>query len=104
MQRHRRTTDWDGAQPVCFPGTPGGDRFFADVERYCRTALRPPLALARSEWAKGYAYDEHGGWRSAAHLAHMRSTYPDFAESRRRLDRLDPHRVFSNAFVDAVFG
>jgi FAD/FMN-containing dehydrogenase len=89
---------------VCFPGTPSSDRFFAEMERFCRVTFQPPLALARSEWAKGYAYDGSGGWRSAEQLAHLRETFPDFATSRRRLDELDPHRVFSNTFVDAVFG
>lgn len=89
---------------VCFPGTPGSEAFFTEMERFCRTRFQPPLAIARSEWAKGYAYEESGGWRSGEQLSHLRSTYPGLATARRRLDALDPHRVFSNAFVDALLG
>ena len=86
---------------VCFPGTPGHGAFLAELERFARGI---PGALARSEWAKGWAYTAAGGWTSAEQIAHLRAPFPDFAETRRALARLDPGRVFTNPFLDRLFG
>ena len=59
---------WDVAvwlDILSFPGTPAADRAYRDIERWVFANYRPPYALARPEWSKGWAYTARGAGRTA---------------------------------------
>jgi hypothetical protein len=48
---------WDVAvwlDILSFPGTPGADRAYRDIEQWVFTNYRPPYATVRPEWSKGW--------------------------------------------------
>ena len=51
--------EWDVAvwlDILSFPGTPAADRAYRDIERCVFANYRPPYAMVRPEWSKGWAY------------------------------------------------
>ena len=65
-------------------------------------------AAVRPEWSKGWAYTDTAAWSDPTMLT---STIPDainagqnpgdsWANALATLDSYDPHRVFSNAFLN----
>ena len=67
-------------------------------------------ALVRPEWSKGWAYKPDATWKDAAYIE---ATVPEshtqgrprrarWNTAVRRLDKLDPQRVFSNDFLDQL--
>ena len=106
--------EWDVAvwlDILSFPGTPAADRAYRDIERWVFANYRPPYALARPEWSKGWAYTARGAWtnrriieRTVPHAfrsAHSRSAW---VAAVRSLDRLDPHRVFTSPLLRTLMG
>lgn len=105
--------EWDVAvwlNVLTFPGTPGSYEFLAELEQWVRGAFTAPSAAVRVEWSKGWGYTEAGPWTDDERLASgIPATFrgpatgpEDWDEARARLDRLDPHRVFTNPFVDRL--
>ena len=95
--------------PLTLTGTPGSDAFFTEYERFVR-GLDPALARLRPEWSKNFAYTTEGPASDTAALDDIRDRFRD---GRRRpeswdgaaatFDRLDPHGVFTNPFLDELF-
>lgn len=108
----RDEPDWDVAiwfNALTFPGTPGEYAYYRKLERWMRSRYRG-FAATRPEWSKGWACTDHGMWTDNRMLRRAipraisagRRTDEDWDWARRRLNRYDPHRVFSNRFLDAL--
>jgi FAD/FMN-containing dehydrogenase len=105
--------EWDTAiwvNVLTFPGTDGSHRFLTELEHWVRSHFTPPAATVRVEWSKGWAYTDAGPWTDQAMLGTQipdafrgSATGPeDWDVARERLNALDPHRVFSNPFLDRL--
>ncbi|QFZ19564.1 cholesterol oxidase substrate-binding domain-containing protein [Saccharothrix syringae] len=98
---------WDVAVWVSvlgFPGTGHAESFHRDLERFAFDHYRPPYAVVRPEWAKGWGYTTSAGWADAAVLGGAVPAAFGASWNRvvTRLDALDPHRVFGNPFLDRL--
>ncbi|MER6209851.1 cholesterol oxidase substrate-binding domain-containing protein [Streptomyces sp. NPDC001642] len=102
--------EWDTAvwlDVLTLPGTPHAEEFLRELEQFLLRSYDGTDALARVEWSKGWAYTEKAGWSDEEVLG---TAIPgSFGESvwgqaAGTFDRLDPHRVFGNAFLDRLFG
>jgi FAD/FMN-containing dehydrogenase len=109
--RHDRPM-WDVAvwfDVLTLPGTPDAAAFMAELEGWFFTHFQG-FAAVRPEWSKGWAYSARGAWtntrlmRGAIRSAYMAGHRPgsgwDWA--RHTLNRYDPHRVFSNRFLEVL--
>ncbi|MEV4788842.1 cholesterol oxidase substrate-binding domain-containing protein [Streptomyces tuirus] len=101
---------WDTAvwlDILTLPGTPDAEAFLREIERFLLGTFDGGFALTRVEWSKGWAYTDDGVWDDEEVLG---GVVPDavgrdaWAEADAALDRLDPHRVYGNAFLDRLFG
>ncbi|MFJ9895827.1 cholesterol oxidase substrate-binding domain-containing protein [Streptomyces sp. NPDC091280] len=98
--------EWDTAvwlDILTLPGTPYAEEFLREVEQF----LFRSYDGTRVEWSKGWGYTEQAAWSDQEVLG---TTVPgSFGESvwgqaAGTFDRLDPHGVFGNAFLDRLFG
>ncbi|MFG2942213.1 cholesterol oxidase substrate-binding domain-containing protein [Streptomyces sp. NPDC048282] len=86
---------------LTLPGTPYAEAFLRELERF----LFERFEGTRVEWSKGWAYTESGVWSDEEVLG---VRIPDsfggavWDAAVGVLDRLDPHRVFGNGFLDGV--
>ena len=79
---------------LSFPGTPAADRAYRDIERWVFATYRPPFAMVRPEWSKGWAYTARGAWTNRTMIAR---TVPDaFRVGRNRRRRGMPRSRRSN--------
>jgi FAD/FMN-containing dehydrogenase len=100
--------EWDVAvwlDILSFPGTPAAGRAYRDIERWVFANYRPPYALARPEWSKGWGYTARGAWTN--HRIVGRTVPETFRAAPwnaavRTLDRLDPHAVFTSPLLRAL--
>jgi FAD/FMN-containing dehydrogenase len=101
--------EWDTAvwlDILTLPGTPDAEAFLREIERFLLRTYDGGSALTRVEWSKGWAYTDDGVWSDEEVLG---SVVPaavgpaEWAEADAVLDRLDPHRVYGNAFLDRLF-
>ncbi|MEU6916750.1 cholesterol oxidase substrate-binding domain-containing protein [Streptomyces olindensis] len=101
--------EWDTAvwlDVLTLPGTPDAEVFLREIERFLLRTFDGGYALTRVEWSKGWAYTDDGVWSDGEVLD---SVVPaavgpaEWAEATAILDRLDPHRVYGNAFLDRLF-
>nr|WP_307874507.1 cholesterol oxidase substrate-binding domain-containing protein [Frankia nepalensis] len=105
--------EWDAVvwfDVVSLPGTPKQNQFYRELEAWIRSNFSGGYAAVRPEWSKRFAHTDAGPWTDASALA---STIPDsyragvpagtgWDAARATLNAFDPHRVFSNAFLDAM--
>ena len=97
---------WIGA--LTLPGTPGAAAFFNDLEAWLLGNYTGDYAGFRPEWSKGWGYSPAGPWSSASTLgqaipaAFTQGQRPEAAwlQALALLDGYDPHRIFSNPFLD----
>ena len=97
----RDTVVWLDALTV--PGTPDAFAFYRDLESFVVNRIGG-YATVRPEWSKGWAYTATAGWADGTFLS---TTIPSafgagWHTALGVLGRLDPHRVFANAFLDAL--
>ncbi|MFJ3803869.1 cholesterol oxidase substrate-binding domain-containing protein [Streptomyces sp. NPDC090088] len=86
---------------LTLPGTPYAEAFLRELERF----LFERFEGTRVEWSKGWAYTESGVWSDEEVLgARIPDSFGSAVWDRAVgvLDRLDPHRVFGNGFLDGV--
>jgi FAD/FMN-containing dehydrogenase len=106
---HRR---WDVAvwmNVLTFPGTPGQYQYYRELEDWMRSTYRG-YATWRPEWTKGWACTDDAMWddqptiarRIPDHFRVGRRANENWDWAVRTLDRYDPHRVFSNDFLDRL--
>ncbi|MDH6628509.1 FAD/FMN-containing dehydrogenase [Streptomyces sp. LBL] len=101
--------EWDTAvwlDVLTLPGTPYAEEFLRELERFLLRTYDGGHGLTRVEWSKGWAYTDEEAWDDDEVIG---TTVPaSFGEAvwqqaAATLDRLDPHRVFDNAFLDRLF-
>ncbi len=104
--------EWDTAvwiSTLTMPGTPHMYAYFRDMERWLYSRFDGSFGQIRPEWSKGWAYTNAAAWADENEL---RQRIPrafrdglfehNWEASTASLDRLDPHRVFSNQFLDRL--
>ncbi|MDT7845505.1 cholesterol oxidase substrate-binding domain-containing protein [Streptomyces justiciae] len=102
--------EWDTAiwlDILTLPGTPYAEQFLREIERFLLDSHDGTDSLTRVEWSKGWAYTEDAVWDDEEVLGTVvPASLGDGAwgQAAGMLDRLDPHRVFGNAFLDRLFG
>lgn len=104
--------EWDTAvwlDVLTLPGTPDAPAFYRELERFLLTTYDGGYALARVEWSKGWAYTDEAAWSdqevlgTAVPASFDDGEGPGWEQTTEVLDRLDPHRVFVNAFLRRLF-
>jgi hypothetical protein len=95
---------------LTLPGTPDSQRFYAQLEQWILATYHGPDEAVRPEWSKGWAYDGAAAWSDRSVLTSVvPAAYRDgqaagdgWDAALATLDRLDPHRVYTNAFLDRL--
>ncbi|MDK1343008.1 cholesterol oxidase substrate-binding domain-containing protein [Streptomyces sp. 378] len=101
--------EWDTAvwlDVLTLPGTPDAEAFLREIERFLLRAFDGGFARTRVEWSKGWAYTDDTVWSDEEVLGDVVPAavgHAAWAEADAVLDRLDPHRVYGNAFLDRLF-
>lgn len=102
---------WDVAvwfDILTMPGTPLSDQFYRSIETWMFTNYTGSYAAVRPEWSKGWAYTDTAAWSDPTMLG---TTIPNAVSAGQppgdswgaalaTLDSYDPHRVFSNVFLN----
>ncbi|MER7185738.1 cholesterol oxidase substrate-binding domain-containing protein [Streptomyces hyaluromycini] len=86
---------------LTLPGTPYAEAFLRELEQF----LFERFEGTRVEWSKGWAYTEGAVWSDEEVLGtRIPGSFGGavWDAAVEVLDRLDPHRVFSNGFLDGV--
>lgn len=105
--------EWDVAiwlDLLTFPGTPYANDFFREFEAWVFSHYSGDYALVRPEWSKGWAYGSAGAWTDATVLGQRipqayaggSGNAPGWDWALAKLDAFDPHRVFSNEFLERL--
>ena len=100
--------EWDTAvwlDVLTLPGTPYAEAFLRELEQFLLRTFDGEHALTRVEWSKGWAYTDEAAWSDEEVLgtavpASLGETA--WGQAAGTLDRLDPHRVFGNGFLDRL--
>jgi FAD/FMN-containing dehydrogenase len=105
--------EWDTAvwiDVLTIFGTPDSIAFYREMEQWMLGNYTGSYATVRPEWSKGWAYSSTAGWSDPTLLG---TTYPNglrtgqpasdnWDTARATLNTYDPHRIFSNGFVDTL--
>ena len=105
--------EWDTAvwiDVLTIFGTPHSIGFYREMEQWMLGNYTGSYAAVRPEWSKGWAYSATAGWSDTTLLG---TTYPNAFRSgqpandnwdtaRATLNAYDPHRIFTNAFLDRL--
>ena len=103
--------EWDVAvwfDLLTFPTNPAADAFYREIEQFLFGNYTGDYAAVRVEWSKGWAYTTTAAWSDQTMLTRTvpdtfrQGPVPTWDQARAVLDGLDPHRVFSNAFLDVL--
>jgi FAD/FMN-containing dehydrogenase len=95
---------------LTIPGTPSSERFYRDIELFLFTNYTGSYAAVRPEWSKGWGYSGTAAWSDPTMLS---TTLPNgyrtgqmagdsWDTALATLNAHDPHRVFSNTFLDTL--
>ncbi|MEV5439266.1 cholesterol oxidase substrate-binding domain-containing protein [Streptomyces sp. NPDC052682] len=101
--------EWDTAvwlDVLTLPGTPHAEAFLREIERFLLRTFDGSYALTRVEWSKGWAYTDASVWSDEEVMGSVvpgRVGTTAWTEASAVLDRLDPHGVFGNVFLDRLF-
>lgn len=91
---------------LALPGTPHAEAFLSQIERFLLRTFDGEYGMTRVEWSKGWAYTRDAAWSDGEVLGTVvPSTFGEdvWGVASGTLDRLDPHGVFGNAFLDRLF-
>ncbi|WP_305093804.1 cholesterol oxidase substrate-binding domain-containing protein [Prescottella sp. R16] len=104
--------DWDVAiwlNVLGVPGTPGMFEFYREMEQWMRQHYNDDNATFRPEWSKGWAFGPNPYTDTDIVEKGMRATYMEgvsnvhnWDTARARYDEIDPHRIFTNSFMDRL--
>jgi hypothetical protein len=94
------------------PVTPSFSAFYAEMESWIWSHYTGSYATVRPEWSKAWACTSSAPWTNSTILS---STVPaavsagqasddDWSTAVSLLTGYDPHAVFSNPFLDTLFG
>lgn len=101
--------EWDTAvwlDVLTLPGTPHAEAFLRELEQFLLDHHDGTDALTRVEWSKGWAYTRDAVWDDEEVLGTVVPASLGegaWGQAAGILDRLDPHGVFGNAFLDRLF-
>jgi FAD/FMN-containing dehydrogenase len=105
LHEHPDRPEWDTAiwmNILTFPGTPYADQFYMEMEAWARRNFAS-YGSPRQEWTKGWAYTRAGAWTDAAALSRtIPAGFEHWDWALRTFNTLDPHRIFSNPFLDRL--
>jgi FAD/FMN-containing dehydrogenase len=107
----RDRPDWDTvvwANVLTFPYTDDCFVAYRDIEQWAHATFDGTWAGTRVEWSKGWAFTPDAAFADRrllrkgipATVSAGRNAEEDWSWAMRRLNGLDPHRVFGNAFLD----
>ncbi|WP_072803793.1 cholesterol oxidase substrate-binding domain-containing protein [Rhodococcoides yunnanense] len=105
--------EWDTAvwlNVLGVPGTPGMFAFYREMEQWMRSHYTGTTATFRPEWSKGWAFSTELPYKDAAVIEDtLPNTYREgvpasenWDTARATFDSLDPHRIYSNTFIDRL--
>ncbi|MGW2717553.1 cholesterol oxidase substrate-binding domain-containing protein [Streptomyces sp. NPDC001492] len=100
--------EWDTAvwlDVLTLPGTPYAEAFLRELEQFLLRTFDGEHALTRVEWSKGWAYTDEAAWSDGEVLStKVPASLGEAAwgQAAGTLDRLDPHRVLGNGFLDRL--
>lgn len=105
--------EWDTAvwlDILTVPGTPYANQFYREVEQWVYTNYSGTYAAARPEWSKGWGYTDSAAYADPTQLGTtVPNTYrtglpttDNWDTARAALNTYDPHRVFTNSFLDQL--
>ena len=105
--------EWDVAvwlDLLTLPGTPYANEFYTEIEAWIFANYAGSYAAVRPEWSKGWAYTSRGAWTDSTMLeatipnAHRagRASDDSWDWAVETLNRYDPQRVFSTAFLSRL--
>jgi FAD/FMN-containing dehydrogenase len=111
VRPHPDHPEWNTAiwlNTLTFAGTPGAPEFLRRIEQWVFRTQNGNKGIVRPEWSKGWAYSGTSTWADRRMLRHVipnayragREPDDDWDWAVKTFDRLDPHRVFTNAFMD----
>ncbi|MEV1290218.1 cholesterol oxidase substrate-binding domain-containing protein [Micromonospora sp. NPDC049679] len=93
---------------LTLPGTAHADEFYRELEAFVFATYDGSWAGARVEWSKGWAYGDQGAWSDPTILDEtVPASFPAgpvaaWQSAVAVLDAYDPHRVFTNPFLDRL--
>ncbi|MEO3752525.1 cholesterol oxidase substrate-binding domain-containing protein [Streptomyces sp. B6B3] len=108
LRPHPDHPEWDCAvwlNVLTLPGTPGAPEFYRELEHFCLRTFDGGYALTRVEWSKGWGYTDTAAWTDPDVLGtDIPASFGggEWEHAIAVLDRLDPHRVFGNPFLDGL--
>ncbi|CDZ90644.1 cholesterol oxidase substrate-binding domain-containing protein [Rhodococcus ruber] len=105
--------EWDTAiwlNVLGVPGTPGMFAFYREMEQWMRGHYDNGGATFRPEWSKGWAFGPELPYTDQRIVEQvLPDTYREgvpadenWDSARAVYNRLDPHRIFSNSFIDRL--
>lgn len=105
--------EWDTAiwlNVLGVPGTPGMFAFYREMEQWMRGHYDNGGASFRPEWSKGWAFGPELPYTDQRIVEQvLPDTYREgvpadenWDSARAVYNRLDPHRIFSNSFIDRL--
>lgn len=105
--------EWDVAvwlDLLTFPGTPYANEFFREFELWAFQRFNGSDAAIRVEWSKGWGYGTDAAWTDPVVLGDRipqgfraaAGIDENWDWALHRLDKFDPHRVFSSPLLDRL--
>ncbi|WP_186629604.1 cholesterol oxidase substrate-binding domain-containing protein [Rhodococcus sp. BP22] len=105
--------EWDTAiwlNVLGVPGTPGMFAFYREMEQWMRSHYTGGWATFRPEWSKGWAFSTELPYKDADVIENiLPDTYREgvpvsenWDTARATYNDLDPHRIYSNSFIDQL--
>ncbi len=110
---HNDHPEWDVAvwfDCLSFVGSDKSDEFNTEMELWFHTHFDSVDAIVRPEWSKGWGYTADGAWTDTSYISATipaghsdgQHKHDKWNTAIKRLDKLDPHRVFTNSFIDEL--
>jgi FAD/FMN-containing dehydrogenase len=103
--------DWDVCvwfDVLTLPTALYADAFYRELETFMFDNYTGSYATARAEWSKGWAYTNDAAWSDPQVLtqtvpdSYRQGPNPTWDAAIATLDKYDPYRLFSNAFLDVL--
>ncbi|MDG4787274.1 cholesterol oxidase substrate-binding domain-containing protein [Micromonospora sp. WMMD1102] len=93
---------------LTFPTAPRAHAFYREMENFFFGTYTGSYAGCRVEWSKGWGYTDAAAWADPTMLtrtvpdSYRQAPDPTWDRAVEQLNGHDPHRVFSNAFLDVL--
>lgn len=101
------TAVWIGV--LSFTGARRQNEAFQKIERFFYNSIESDDAVVRPEWSKGYGYTTQGPWTDKNIVGLVQSKYAEYTDwdgwnvAASIFDKYDPHRIFTNDYLDKLF-